>query len=161
MRSLSEPWLVPMRMRAAEFLAALQHERRELFLDALQLRGVLLVGVFLDREFLGVGVVAGIDADHLDPLRRFHRGVRLEMNVGDDRHTAAALRASSATMFCRFAASFTVGAVMRTIWQPTATSSSVCFTRPRGVHRVAREHGLHDDRMIAADDDAAVARIAK
>ena len=35
---------------------------------------------------------------------------------------------SSATMFFRFAASFTVGAVMRTIWQPTATSSSVCFT---------------------------------
>jgi hypothetical protein len=31
-------------------------------------------------------------------------------------------------MFCKFAASFTVGAVMRTSWQPTATSSSVCFT---------------------------------
>src|SRR5881275_1043737 len=29
-------------------------------------------------------------------------------------------------MFCKFAASFTVGAVMRTIWQPTPTSSSVC-----------------------------------
>jgi hypothetical protein len=35
---------------------------------------------------------------------------------------------SSATMLLRLAASFTVGAVMRTIWQPTATSSSVCFT---------------------------------
>ena len=31
-------------------------------------------------------------------------------------------------MFCKFAASFTVGAVMRTSWQPTATRSSVCFT---------------------------------
>jgi hypothetical protein len=31
-------------------------------------------------------------------------------------------------MFRRLAASFTVGAVMRTIWQPTATSSSVCLT---------------------------------
>ena len=35
---------------------------------------------------------------------------------------------NSATMFFRFAASFTVGAVMRTIWQPTATRSSVCWT---------------------------------
>ena len=30
----------------------------------------------------------------------------------------------------------------------------------RRVHRVAGEHGLHDDGMIAADDDAAVRRIA-
>ena len=31
-------------------------------------------------------------------------------------------------MFFRLAASLTVGAVMRTIWQPTATSSSDCLT---------------------------------
>jgi hypothetical protein len=30
----------------------------------------------------------------------------------------------------------------------------------RGVHRVARQHGLHDDRMMAAADDAAVGGIA-
>src|ERR1039458_9683649 len=35
---------------------------------------------------------------------------------------------SSLTMLFRLAASLTVGAVMRTIWQPTATSSRVCFT---------------------------------
>ena len=29
-----------------------------------------------------------------------------------------------------------------------------------GVHRVARDHGLHDDRMIAADDDAPARGIA-
>ena len=29
-----------------------------------------------------------------------------------------------------------------------------------GVHRVAGEHGLHDDGMVAADDDAAARRIA-
>ena len=34
---------------------------------------------------------------------------------------------SPATMCCKFAASFTVGAVMRTISQPTATRSSVCW----------------------------------
>ncbi len=32
-------------------------------------------------------------------------------------------------MFCKLAASFTVGAVMRTIWQPTSTRSSVCCTQ--------------------------------
>ena len=31
-------------------------------------------------------------------------------------------------MFRRLAASLTVGAVIRTIWQPTLTRSSVCFT---------------------------------
>jgi len=36
---------------------------------------------------------------------------------------------SSATMFLRLAASLTVGAVMRTIWQPTSTSSSVWRTQ--------------------------------
>ena len=34
---------------------------------------------------------------------------------------------SPALMCCKFAASFTVGAVMRTISQPTATRSSVCW----------------------------------
>ena len=77
-------------------------------------------------ELLRVGVVAGIDAHLLHPFRRFHRGLGLEMNVGDDRHVAAARAQASGDMLCRFAASFTVGAVMRTISQPTATRSSVC-----------------------------------
>ena len=61
-------------------------ERRELGLDASQLVGVLLVGVFADIEFFGVGVVAGVDAHHLAPFHRFKSGVRLEVNVGDHRH---------------------------------------------------------------------------
>ena len=49
---------------------------------------------------------------------------------------------------------------MRTIWQPTATSSSVCFTLAAVsiVSHVIMD--CIDDRMIAADDDAAVLRIA-
>ena len=90
MRSLSEPWFVPMRMAALELLR-LDDERREFFLDALQLGGVLLVVVFLDGKFFGVGVVAGIHADDFDPFHRFHRGFGLEMDVGDDRHVAALL----------------------------------------------------------------------
>ena len=61
-------------------------ERRKLRLDTRQLIGVLLVGVFADVEFFGVGIVAGIDAHHLAPLDRLHRGVRLEVNVRHHRH---------------------------------------------------------------------------
>jgi len=62
-------------------------------------------------------------------------------------------------MFLRFAASLTVGAVMRTIWQPTAKVERL-FHAPGGVHRVACNHGLYDDRMVATNDDAAARRIA-
>ena len=65
---------------------ALLDERHELGLDASQLVGVLLVGVFADVEFFGVGVVAGIHANHLAPFHRFKSGVRLEVNVSDHRH---------------------------------------------------------------------------
>ena len=74
---------------AALQLFCFQHERREFFLDALQFRRVLFVVVFLDGEFFGVGIVAGIHADDLDPFHRFHRGFGLEMDVGDNRHVAA------------------------------------------------------------------------
>ena len=56
-------------------------------------------------EFLGVGVVAGIDSDLVDPFGRFHRGFRFEMDVGHDRHVAAAL-AQTRTMCCRLARVF-------------------------------------------------------
>ena len=60
------------------------------FLNALQLGGVLLVRVFLDRKFFRVGVIAGINAHNFDPLHRFHRRLRFEMDVGDNRHETAA-----------------------------------------------------------------------
>ena len=141
MRSLSEPWFVPMRIARPQFLAEL-HQRREFLLDALQLGRILLVGVFLDREFLGVGVVAGIDADLLDPLGRFHRGVGLEMDVRHDRHVAAA-RAQSAHDVLQ------VGRVLdrrRGDAHDLATDRRQ-FERLRDgrfrVHRVAGEHRLH------------------
>jgi hypothetical protein len=58
----------------------------------------------------------------------------------------------------RFAASFTVGAVMRTIWQPTATRSSVCFTLAAVsiVSQVIMD--CMTTGVIAADDDAATGR---
>ena len=158
MRSLSEPWLVPMRIARPSSLQQF-HQRREFFLDALQLGGVLLVGVFLDGEFFGVGVVAGIDADHLDPFGRFHRGVGLEMDVGDNRHVAAA----------RAQFGDDVLQVRRVLHRRRGDAHDLAadgdeFERllhgHGGVHRVAGEHRLLHDRMVAADDDAAVRGIA-
>jgi hypothetical protein len=54
--------------------------------------------VYSDGEFLLVGVIAGIDAHHLDPFGGFHGGVGLEMDVGHDGHRQPRAR-SSATMF--------------------------------------------------------------
>ena len=70
--------------------AAQPDERSEPLANPLQLRRILLIGVFDDFELLGVGVVARIDPDLLDPLRGFERGLRFEMDVRDDRHIAAA-----------------------------------------------------------------------
>ena len=97
MRSLSEPWLVPMRRARPQLLAA-PHQRGEALVEALPARGVLRVGVFADGEFLFVGVVAGIDAHLLDPLDRLHRGLGQEMDVGDERHIAATIAQSPEDM---------------------------------------------------------------
>jgi hypothetical protein len=55
----------------------------------------LLVGIFENLELLRVGVIAGVDPDLLDPLRRFHRRFRFEMNVSHDRHLTAAFAQSA------------------------------------------------------------------
>ena len=158
MRSDSEPWFVPMRMAALQPLA-FEHERREFLLDALQLGGVLLVGVFLGGKFLRVGVIAGIDADNLDPFHGFHRGFGLEMDVGDDRHEAVLLAQFGDDLL----------QIRRVLHRRRGDADELAadgdeFERLLhglgSVHRVAGEHGLHDDGMIAADDDAAARRIA-
>ena len=74
---------------AAKVLAQ-YHQRREAFLDAREFRGILLVSVFLDDEFLGIGVVPRIDTHFLDPLGSFHRRFGFEMDVRDDRNMAIA-----------------------------------------------------------------------
>ena len=68
-----------------------EHEGREFFLDAPQFGGVLVVVVFLDGEFFGIGVIAGVHAHHFHPFDGFHGGFGLEMDVGHDGHEAALL----------------------------------------------------------------------
>ena len=117
------------------------------------------VRVFLDGKFLFIGVIAGIDAHDLDPFDRFHRRFRFEMDVGDNRHEAILLAKFRDDVL-------EIGRVLhrrRGDADELATDGDE-FERLLhalgGVHRVAGEHGLHDDGMIAADDDAAVLRVA-
>jgi isopentenyldiphosphate isomerase len=45
------------------------------------------LGLKADVEFLGIGEVARIDTNLLNPLCSFHGGVWLEMDVGDQRNS--------------------------------------------------------------------------
>jgi hypothetical protein len=77
-------------MRSATEVLAEPNQRCELLIHARHLGGVLVVGVFLDGEFLRVGVVARVDANLLDPAGGFEGGLGFEMDVGDDGHPAVA-----------------------------------------------------------------------
>ena len=64
------------------------HERCKTFPDPVNLRLVLGIGVIADVEFLGIGEVARVDTNLLNPMCSFHGGLRLEMDVGDQRNSA-------------------------------------------------------------------------
>ena len=126
----------------------------KLLANALQLRRILLVGVFDDRELLRVGVVARIDPDLLDPLGGFHRGLGFEMDVRHDRHMAAP-RAQSPDDVLQ------IGRVLdrrRGDAHDLATDLGQLEglrDRGLGVHRVAGDHRLDANRVAAADADLA------
>jgi hypothetical protein len=131
----------------------------KLLLDPLQLRFVLGVAVFLDGKLLRVGVVAGIDAHLLDPLRSFKRGVRFEMDVRDDRHMAIPRPQFTNNVF----------EIRRILHRGRRDAHDLAadldqFERladaERGIHGVAGQHGLHDHGMRPADDDAAARGVA-
>ena len=64
-------------------------KRRESFGDLLLAFVEHLVRLVLEREDARVDKVTWIDADLLDPLECLERGLRLEVDVGGDRHLAA------------------------------------------------------------------------
>ena len=70
---------------AIELFAA-PHERSELLCDALDFFRVGVVGVFEHCKLFLVRKITGIDSDLLDVLRGDHRGIRGEVNVGDQRN---------------------------------------------------------------------------
>ena len=63
-------------------------------------------------------------------------------------------------MFCRLAASLTRGGGDADDLAAGGDQFQGLLDALRGVHGVAGDHGLFDDGMIAADDDAAVGGIA-
>ena len=140
----------------AQLLAQLD-QRREFLLEARQLGGILLGGVLLDGEFLGIGVVARIDPHHLDPFGGLERGLGLEVDVGDNRDVAAARAQVGHDVL-------EIGSVLdRRRGDADDLAAGLdefegLSHALGGVHGVARQHGLDDDRMMAADDDAAPPR---
>ena len=64
-------------------LKAELHQRGESLTDPLQLGRILDLTVIADIEFLGIGEVAGIDPHLLHPFDSLKRGIRLEVDIGD------------------------------------------------------------------------------
>ena len=64
-------------------------ERREGLCDLLPALVERLVRLLVKRQNARIHEVARIDADLLDPLERLERGLRLEVDVGGNRHGAA------------------------------------------------------------------------
>ena len=137
--------------RAAERLAEL-HQRDEFLADLGDFLGVFVVGVFADGELLLVDVVAGVDADLLDPAGGLERGVGLEMDVGDQRDLAAGGADLAGDVF-------QVGGVdFRLCGDADDLAAGLrelehLGNAGGGVAGVGGDHRLHADRVPAADAD--------
>ena len=119
----------------------------------------IVVRVFLDGKLFGIRVIARIYPHHFHPFRRLHRGLRLQNEC--PRRSAHGNRAAQfRDDVLQVRRVLTVGAVIRTIWQPTATRSSVCCTLVfvSIVSQVIMIAAPPD--AFSANDDAATRRIA-
>ena len=141
------------------FLAKIDKWRKALA-NPIQLRGVLLIGVFADDEFLGVGVVARVNPHLLDPFRSFDRRFRFEMDVGDNRHIAAAL-AQTLRDILKVARVFHCGCGDSNDLTACIRELDRLLDRRLGVHRVTRDHRLHTDRVVTADADVTHLHLAR
>ena len=135
-------------------------KRRKPLTDAIQLSRVLFVTVFADDEFFRICVVAWIDAHLFHPFGRLHRCIGLEMDVGDDRHIAAALAQTL----------YDVLKIARIFHRRRRNSNNfaarLCqlygfLDRRLRVHRVAGNHRLHTNRIVAADSDVTHLHLAR
>ena len=136
-----------------------QHQRREAFLDPCQFFRVGLVGVFFDRKLFAVGVIAWVDANFFYPFDRFHRRVRLEMDVRYERNVATDLTEFLDDIF-------EVGSVLHGRSRDSndlAPHGHEFQGLPHafgGVHGVAGQHRLLDHRVITPKHHAAAGGVA-
>ena len=128
------------------------HQRRKFLANAFEFLLILSIGVLADFELLLVGVVSRVHADFLDPLGGFERGIRLEVNVGHQRHFAT----GGADFACDV---FEVcGVDPRLGGDPHNFAASLGECEHLGdaggrVAGVGGDHRLHADRIQATEAD--------
>ena len=135
-------------------LFALEHERCEFFFNAAQFLVVLLVRVFQDGEVFLVGVVAGVDAHLLDPIGGLHGGGGLEMDIRDEGRVAAFLAQAIDDVLQIGGDLCVLGGDADELAADVDERESL-LDAGLSVLRVAGEHGLGDDGVVSADNNAA------
>ena len=136
---------------AAEIFAEFD-QRGEFGTDTVEFLLILGVGVLADFEFFLIGVVAGIDADFFHPFGSFESGVRLEMDVSDERHLAACGAHLAGDVFQIRGVDF------RLCGDSHHFAAGVCEAEDfrdagGGVAGVRGDHRLHADRVMRAYAD--------
>src|SRR4029077_1961215 len=132
----------------------------KLLANAVEFRAVFLVGVFPHRESLLIRVIAGIDAYFLDPFRRLQSGFGLEMNVRDQRDLAMASPQPGGDLLK------IRGILDRWRGDPNDLASNADEIERLGdrllrVHRVASDHRLDANGIVAADTDSSHPYLAR
>ena len=103
-------------------------------------------------NFFLVGVIAGIHPDLLDVVRGDFCGIGRKVNVGHQWDAGVpGAHPRRARISPRARASFLLGAVMRTIWQPASIMRKRLGHRGFDVHGIGRRHGLQHDGRIASN----------
>ena len=141
-------------------LLAKLDQRRKALTNPIQLRGVLLVRVFANHEFLRVRVIAGIDPHLLHPFCGFHCCFGFEMDIRDDRHIAAAF-AQTLHDVLEIARIFHRRRGDANNLTASLREFDCLLNRRLGVHRIACDHRLDTDGIVSADADVPHLHLAR
>ena len=138
----------------APVLLAEEDEGGEGEAHALELLLVLGVGVVALDELLFVDEVAGVDADFLNPLGGLHGGIGLEVDVGHERHVAAGGVELAGDVLEIRGVDLGLGREADDLAARLSEGKRFAHAACR-VQRVAREHGLNADGVVAAEAEVA------
>ena len=131
----------------------------EAFANATDLGGVFGVRVFANVEFFGVSKISGIDANFLDPARRFEGGLGLEVDIGNERHMASNGIQGGADVF-------EIACVFNGRGRDAHDLAAYLNEPERllhagiGIHRVTGEHRLDADGIFSPDGRSAAFHFA-